>query len=194
MRILKYLHISRLFLSYFLMIVIIITICINPSNLFCSTFTITSSNTVTITTTSLRSNQRFNNIISPKIRCQELSSNNNKLFRYDDSIFLTKTTLHSAVSIPTTITESDAIIVDYNIQQYDKKVIKDPKVGVFLLNLGGPETGDDVEGMFLFYYFVCLFVSLSLFFSSLLFSFLLNGIMTRKVLRDRDIGALIGNE
>lgn len=34
-------------------------------------------------------------------------------------------------------------------QGYVTPIVDTPKVGVLLLNLGGPETGDDVEGMFM---------------------------------------------
>ena len=57
-----------------------------------------------------------------------------------------------ALPIPTSI-ESDTTVVaaPWDNISFSKSTSEQavPKVGVLLLNLGGPETGDDVEGMLL---------------------------------------------
>jgi hypothetical protein len=53
-----------------------------------------------------------------------------------------------AIAIPTT-SVTDTYVNGYSslVEQQQQQQQQQPNVGVLLLNLGGPETGDDVEGM-----------------------------------------------
>jgi hypothetical protein len=69
-----------------------------------------------------------------------------KLLRHRFPCFPTR-----AIALPMDFDESSSSTVKRNAAP----LIGAPKVGVLLLNLGGPETGEDVEGTFLITFRVC---------------------------------------
>lgn len=56
-----------------------------------------------------------------------------------------KSGISSLSSVPTKLAAATALPLELSPAVSEEE---EPKVGVLLLNLGGPETGDDVEGVF----------------------------------------------
>lgn len=66
---------------------------------------------------------------------------------HSPSTFISPPLTHLSAATTITIDPSDALDVPA-APPVELSSIDTPKVGVLLLNLGGPETGDDVEGTF----------------------------------------------